>query len=281
MALAIGALFGALLTKISDFRRGAEALRATLIEAVRPYLDAHRRDRQRPGRFFLDQTLVRVEVAISRGGTPVSTPPHLATGGATRSRSGGRLLECHRVWDSDALADVSAKASGIGNRFGRWQRVNAAYDALTSQIQRLDRGLPVRADGEDVLDLAQGEPVDDVETTSRVGLMNAFTQLAEAFDRTHERFERARRRLGEDSGGPTRERKSGLDLRGGAAAERQNARAGCRAQARPIARVSAALAPEGDPQRQADHRTTEPAPRLCEAQIRRRCRRMSRSRKRR
>src|SRR5215216_1036747 len=126
------ALVGALLTRVRDIRRGAKLVRASLIEAVKPYLGVHRRDQLRPDRFFLDDTLARLNGALA----PESSqfPRRRWRRRPPEAEVPAVYWDLNGVWDSDALTALSARAKGLGDRFARWQRLDAAYGDLDTQL---------------------------------------------------------------------------------------------------------------------------------------------------
>lgn len=197
LVVLLGALVGGLLTRRYDIWRGAKLIRASIVEAVQPYLDERpRRDRLRPDRFYLDGKLAREGGALA--GVEKQFPKRRSWQRRAPEEEVPKLYwESYGVRRDERLAEVAAAARALTDRFARWQRVNTAYKELDKKLERLDTSLPIRDDGERILDLAQGEPADEEEAERRIAAMETHAQIADIYRRAEERFDRAREKLGD------------------------------------------------------------------------------------
>jgi hypothetical protein len=197
LVLALGSLVGALLTKFYDPWRAMRLLRASFQDAVKPYLDFRAgHDRRRPDRDYLDDLLVKADGGLAPAARQF---PRRKWGGARPSEAVPALYwDTFGRKDADARADLSAAVMAMATRFARWKQLEDAFTALERALAKQDRQLLVRQDGESILDLAQGEPVDDAETRARVQAMAAFAVIAELYADVKARFDDAVRKLGND-----------------------------------------------------------------------------------
>jgi len=100
---------------------------------------------------------------------------------------------------ADVRASIATQVTAMTARFARWKRIEAAYVTLTNALARLkDPRLPVHRDGESVLDLVQGEPLDDVETRTRESAMATFAVIVGLYADVARRWKAAVERHGRD-----------------------------------------------------------------------------------
>jgi hypothetical protein len=191
IALLLGAAVGALLTKIYDAWRSGNSLRISLQEGIDPYLRlSPSEDERRPDLDYLDDLLV-----LTKGGAPAGPDRQFPSRWSRRKTPEKAVPALYRSTYGLKTADVRAsqakQVETMVARFARWKRLHDAFTLLEKNLQALDSSLRVRRDGETVLDLAQGEPIDDTETQSREGAIKAFAQIAALYAEANQRWKKA------------------------------------------------------------------------------------------
>ena len=192
LVVLLGAAFGGLLNRFYDVRwRGRRLLRATLDEAVAPYLkEREKPDVIRPQRFYLDDLLKPggpdeqfARSLPGRGPKPDELVPLLYW----------RTDDCN---SSEAIVDLATEMKATTDRFARWNQLNIAFKTLRDTSNRLDQDtsnrlgqrLLVRRDSERLLDLAEDEPADDKEAAARVARMVGHARLVAIYRAVRKRF---------------------------------------------------------------------------------------------
>ncbi|CAN5838945.1 hypothetical protein BH18ACT13_BH18ACT13_18200 [soil metagenome] len=167
------------------------------LHTVTPYLAEHgSRDRRRPDRDYLDPLLIEADGRLAPA--EKQFPGYWG-----QSRPTKPVPALH--WSSyglktaDVRASIATQVTAMTARFARWKRIEAAYVTLTNALARLkDPRLPVHRDGESVLDLVQGEPLDDVETRTRESAMATFAVIVGLYADVARRWKAAVERHGRD-----------------------------------------------------------------------------------
>lgn len=196
LAVAVGLLLSWLLIKRRDPKRSAEGLRLALRQAVAPYLTKSvEREERRPDRDYLDDLFIK-----TRTGHPAPEARQFVGPEDARTAPTAEVPKLYwdtfNIDDADARADVQKRVTAIIARFGRWRRLDDAYTALAQAGERLPKTDPVYDHAQSVLDLAQGEPVDDDETAARAAAMTAWALICALYDQVNERFAVAERKQG-------------------------------------------------------------------------------------
>ena len=186
VVLTLGLVASYFLTTRHERWRAAQGLRVMLQDAVKPYLDGlGNRDPQRPDHYYLDSVLLHDASGVAgepqqfqkpRRGVPKPQPEVPAI-----------YWDTYDIGEADDRANVTAAVATMTARFGRWQRLDSAFLALRGALQPLPPS-QISDDGQSMLDLAQGEPVDDDETKARAATMAAFAGIAALYGQVNQAF---------------------------------------------------------------------------------------------
>ena len=197
LVLLFGGALGVALTKFYDAWRSGRVLRASLQEAVTPYLAEHgSRDRRRPDRDYLDPLLIEADGRLAPA--EKQFPGYWGQSRPTKPVP-ALYWSSYGLKTADVRASIATQVTAMTARFARWKRIEAAYVTLTNALARLkDPRLPVHRDGESVLDLVQGEPLDDVETRTRESAMATFAVIVGLYADVARRWKAAVERHGRD-----------------------------------------------------------------------------------
>jgi hypothetical protein len=195
LMLGLGLWLSWFLTKRRETTRIGQGLRVALQEAVDPYLERRgEREAPRPDRDYLDGLLVLVGDALAPREQQYPNPK------SVRERPVRELprlyWDTYMIGDADTRASVTTRVATMVSRFERWVRLDDAFATLERAAQALPRAAAIYGDAQSILDLAQGEPIDDDETEARVGAMTAFAAICELYRQVSESFDAAANRLG-------------------------------------------------------------------------------------
>lgn len=194
--LAISAGLGAswYLTKRREPRRIGQGLRASLQEAISPYLDRRaQREQRRPDRDYLDHLLVRSDSGLAPRQKQYPDAKRVKMRPAEEVPA--LYWDTYDIDDADKLADVNKRAATMIARFTRWLSLDDAFNVLDRAVANLPNDQPIYDHAQSVLDLAQGEPVDDDETQTRASAMTAWATMCKLYCQVADSFARAAARI--------------------------------------------------------------------------------------
>jgi hypothetical protein len=197
-AVGFGVLLSWFLIKRREPKRAEQGLRVALQEATRPYLRRRaKREQRRPERDYLDHLFIRTSAGNPAGERrQYPNPKEVAQ---QPSEEVPKLYwETYDVGDADKRADVETRVATMKARFGRWVRLDDAYKALDKVARDVPTADPISEHAQSVLDLAQGEPVDDDETEARAGAMTAWATICALYRQVSDSFAEAEGELGSE-----------------------------------------------------------------------------------
>jgi hypothetical protein len=160
IVLLLGAALGAVLTRRHDVRRGARLLRAALADAIAPYLKERKdRDQLRPNRFYLNDLLNPGDASQQPSfhfwnhiwHRPPQSEPKVPV----------LYRRTYRVKRTDELTQLADDIQEVIDRFTRWTKLNISFHLLHEAVSGMRTNLPVRNDGDRLLDLVEQPPADD------------------------------------------------------------------------------------------------------------------------
>ncbi len=190
LALGLGLLLSWYLTKRREQKRAGQGLRTALQDAIDPYLDRRaRRERRRPDRDYLDHLFIRSGSGLARRDQQYADPRQMKT--QPEEAVPALYWDTYKLDDADKRAGVTKGVATMVARFGRWVRLDDAFTVLAKAAEKLPKNQPIYNDAQSVLDLAQGEPVDDDEAQARAAAMTTWATICELFHQVAGRFDRA------------------------------------------------------------------------------------------
>lgn len=190
LALGLGLLLSWVLTKGREQKRNGQGLRTALQDAIDPYIDRHaEREQQRPDRDYLDHLFISSGSGLAGRDQQYANPRQVKT--QPEEAIPALYWDTYKLGDADRRAGVNKRVATLVARFGRWLRLDDAFTVLERAATPLAHDQPIYNNAQSVLDLAQGEPVDDDETQARAAAMTTWATICGLYHQVAASFSRA------------------------------------------------------------------------------------------